>query len=221
MRVNALSTPWGADDVRALGALSASAQPAAYVLPKVEAAEQLRALDGAMRAAGTPLDVRIWGLIETPLGVLSARDIGTGGGGRLDVIVAGTSDLSKDLQLGQSPHRMGLQTSLQLIVLAARAAGVSGSSCTHARNLAPPERRVTGGAPRRAVVDGVFLSVSDAAGFLAECEQGVALGFDGKAVIHPSQVGPANAAFSPSAAGVAHARRVVEAYEVRAPRTMA
>ena len=72
----------------------------------------------------------------------------------------------------------------------------------------------------REVVDGVFLSVSDTAGFLAECEQGVAHGFDGKAVILPSQVGPANAAFSPSAAGVAHARRAVEAYEVRAPRRL-
>jgi len=122
-------------------------------------------------------------MIETAAGVLAAADIG----GEAAALIAGTNDLSADLRLPRGAGRRPLPTALQTIVLAGRAAGIP-------------------------VFDGVFNRLEDAEGFAAEAAEGRSLGFDGKSLIHPSQIEPCNRAFSPSPEEVEQARRLVEAY---------
>jgi len=110
---------------------------------------------------------------------------------RVAALVMGTSDLTKDLRARDTPDRMPLWMSLQLVLLAARAHGL-------------------------ALLDGVFFDLDDMAGFERECRQGRALGFDGKTLIHPKTISAANAVFSPSAAELERARRVIAAHDVAA-----
>ncbi len=183
VRVNGLGSPWHDADLAAV----AAAGPDAVVVPKVGSADEVRALVAAMEAAGAPDRTRLWAMLETPAAVLHAEEIARGSD-RLTCLVIGTNDLHKELRATFAPGRAAIQTSLQLAVLAARAAGV-------------------------AVLDGVFNDVRDADGFLAEAAQGRDLGFDGKTLIHPGQVEACNAVFAPSAAQVAEARAVIEAFE--------
>ena len=108
-------------------------------------------------------------------------------------MIAGTNDLRADLRLPLDATREPISASLQMIVLAARAAGV-------------------------AVFDGVFNSLDDAEGFLREAEDGRRLGFDGKSLIHPNQIAPCHRAFAPSAAEVERAQALVEAFHGGAER---
>ena len=108
-------------------------------------------------------------------------------------LIAGTNDLAADLRLPPSAGRAPLQTALQTIVLAARAAGV-------------------------AVFDGVFNELENAPGLVAEAEEGRRLGFDGKSLIHPSQIEPCRRAFAPTEAEIEHARRLVAAFDGGAER---
>lgn len=123
-------------------------------------------------------------MIETPLGVLAAAD--TASVPEVHGLIAGTNDLKATLGLPAAAGRQGLALALQTIVLAARASG--------------------GWA-----FDGVYNALDDAGGFAAECRDGRAFGFDGKALIHPSQVDPCNAAFGPSEAEVEDARALLAA----------
>ena len=178
VRINGLDTPWGADDLAA-----AAASPAhAVLLPKVEDPRQLDAVEVALSA-----DKGIWCMIETPKGVLRAAEIAAASP-RLECLVAGTSDLTKELRARHAADRAPMLTSLGLILLAGRAAGLT-------------------------VLDGVHLDLQDAAGFEAACRQGLELGFDGKSLIHPSQVEPCNRVFSPTPAEIEDAGRVVAAFE--------
>ena len=122
-------------------------------------------------------------MIETAAGVLAAPEIAPETAG----LIAGTNDLSADLRLPSGAGRQPLQAALQMTVLAARAAGVP-------------------------VFDGVFNDLEDLDGFRAQCSEGRALGFDGKSLIHPSQIEPCNRAFLPSEEEVERARRLVDAY---------
>jgi citrate lyase subunit beta/citryl-CoA lyase len=135
---------------------------------------------------GAPPQLSVWCMIETPLGVLRAAEI-AGAGPRLGALVLGTSDLTKDLNARETRDRLPLMTALGLVLLAGRA-------------------------HRCAVLDGVQLDLADAEGFAMSCRQGRDLGFDGKTLIHPTQIEPANAVFSPSAEEVARARCLVAAY---------
>ncbi len=182
VRVNGLATPWGADDVAAV----ARARPDAIVLPKVESAAQVHAAEAALAGAGAPARLSLWCTIETPRGVLAAAEI-AGASPRVSCLVAGTSDLVKDLGARHTPGRAEVLTSLSLIVLAARAHGL-------------------------AALDGVHLDLADEAGFEASCRQGRDLGFDGKTLIHPRTVAAANRAFAPDAAELEEARRVIAAH---------
>ena len=182
LRVNALDTEWGEDDLRA----AASMPLDAVLLPKVESAERVRETVARLDRAGAPPGLVVWCMIETPRGVLAAAEI-AGASSRVAALVMGTSDLTKDLRARETPDRLPLLTSLQLVLLAARA-----------HNLA--------------ALDGVHLDLADEAGFAAFCAQGRALGFDGKTLIHPKQIAPANAAFAPSMEEIAQARKIIAAH---------
>ncbi|MBM3490594.1 MAG: CoA ester lyase [Alphaproteobacteria bacterium] len=157
----------------------------AVVLPKVEGAAAVADLRQRLATAGAPADLALWAMIETPRGVLKAAEIAESPG--LACLVMGTSDLAKELRARHTADRQPMLTALSLVLLAARA-------------------------NRLAVLDGVFLDLRNDAGFAAACRQGVELGFDGKTLIHPSQIAAANAAFGPSPEAVAEARRIVAAF---------
>jgi citrate lyase subunit beta/citryl-CoA lyase len=181
VRVNALDSPWGEADLASAAGSGANA----VVIPKLASAEALRAWDGALCAAPEPL--RLWAMIETAAGVMNLWDIAGAAGGRLQALVFGANDLSKELGRPLGRSRLGLHPALAWTVAAARAAG-----------LAP--------------IDGVFNDITDAEGFEAECREGREFGFDGKSLIHPSQVEAANRVFSPEAEDLAWARAVVAAF---------
>ncbi|HVW28310.1 MAG TPA: CoA ester lyase [Polyangiaceae bacterium] len=183
VRVNGLDTPWGRDDVAA----AAKAGPDAILLPKVERAEQVKELEALMLQHGAPAKTSIECMMETPLGILNAKEI-AGASRRIACLVLGTSDLTKDLHARHTRERFPMLTSLALCLLAARAYGL-------------------------AVLDGVYLDLNDAEGFKASCTQGLELGFDGKTLIHPSQIEPCNEVFSPSAAEIEQARKIIAAHE--------
>ncbi|MFN3670259.1 MAG: HpcH/HpaI aldolase/citrate lyase family protein [Brevundimonas sp.] len=181
VRINALDTEWGEDDLDAL----AQAGAGLIVAPKVETVETVQAISARARGAA------LWAMIETPRGLIALNDI-AGAGGRLDGLMLGVNDLAKALGTGASPDREPFKPWLAALVVAARAQGL-------------------------VAIDGVFNRIEDADGLAAEAAQGRLYGFDGKSLIHPSQIAAANAAFSPSEAEVAQARAVVEAFA--APQT--
>jgi citrate lyase subunit beta/citryl-CoA lyase len=127
----------------------------------------------------------IWAMVETPTAIFDVRAIAAHP--RVDVLVMGTNDLAKELRAPLIPGRANLTPYLAVAVLAAREAGT-------------------------VILDGVYNDVRDAEGFAAECRQGVEMGFDGKTLVHPSQVDPANEAWSPSPEEIEYARRVIDAY---------
>jgi citrate lyase subunit beta/citryl-CoA lyase len=183
VRVNALATPWGQADLAA----AAGAGADAVLIPKVESADLVRQALAVLDAAGAPADLPLWCMMETPRAMLRAEAIAAAHP-RVGCLVMGTSDLAKDLHAAHTPERLPMITALGLCLLAARACGL-------------------------AILDGVHLDLADAEGFEAACRQGAELGFDGKTLIHPGQIGPANAAFAPDADALARARRIIEAHE--------
>ncbi|MEU8683934.1 CoA ester lyase [Streptomyces sp. NPDC048611] len=183
IRVNGPGTAWHADDLRA----AAEAGPDAVVVPKVDSADTVREVERALEAAGAPDRTAIWAMVETPRAMLDARAVAAASE-RLTVLVMGTNDLAKELHAEHVPGRAPLLTGLSLALLAARESG-------------------------KVILDGVYNDVKNAEGFEAECVQGRQFGFDGKTLIHPSQVEPCNRAFAPSADQVAHARKVIDAFD--------
>lgn len=177
VRVNALDTVWGADDLIALS----EAVPDAVLAPKVGSAEDVR--DYASRL---PTAAPLWAMIETCRGVMHLSEI-TAASARLCALVLGTNDLSKDMHRPLGPDRRALHYAMSAVVTAARACGL-------------------------VAVDGVFNGLDGAEGLAAEAAEGRAFGFDGKSLIHPSQIETTNRAFSPSEAELAWARAVVAAY---------
>jgi len=182
LRVNSLESPWGHADLAEAAILPLDA----VLLPKVENAERVRQAVALLGSLGAPPELALWCMIETPLGVLAAADIAAASP-RLGALVLGTTDLTKDLHAKETPDRRPLLTALSLVLLAGRAHG-------------------------RAVLDGVHLDLEDGEGFASACRQASELGFDGKTLIHPTQIEPANAAFSPTAEEIARARRIIAAY---------
>jgi citrate lyase subunit beta / citryl-CoA lyase len=183
LRVNALGTPWGEEDL----ATAARIPIDGVVLPKVESVEAIREAEAVLVAKGAGDGLAMWCMMETPLGILRAGDIAAASR-RLGGLVMGTSDLSNDLHARHTRERLPLLTSFGLCLLAARAFGL-------------------------AILDGVHLDLADDDGFAQSCRQGRELGFDGKTLIHPKTIAAANAAFSPSADDVAWSRRIIAAHE--------
>jgi citrate lyase beta subunit len=160
--------------------------PDAILLPKIDDAAQVAEAAARLAAAGAPDSCALWAMMETPRGVLRAAEIAAAP--RMACFVLGTNDLAKDLRADHRPDRLPLLAALGLCLLAARAEGL-------------------------ACLDGVYNAFRDAEGLRAECEQGRAMGFDGKTLIHPDQLAIANAVFAPSPAALEQARAFVAAYE--------
>ena len=184
IRVNGIGTEWHEADVAA----AASAGPDAVLVPKVGSAEEVRSLVGSLESAGAPDHTQLWAMVETPAGLLHVEEIAAAHE-RLTVLVMGTNDVVNETYglhvAGRNPLVL---TSLSLCLLAARAAG-------------------------KVIIDGVYNDVKDLEGFEAEARQGREMGFDGKTLIHPSQVEPANVAFAPSADDVEHAQQMIATFE--------
>lgn len=176
VRVNGAATQWGAEDLALVTRLAGRID--AVLLPKVDAPAQV----GAAASTGLP----VWAMVETPAGVLSAREIAAHPA--LQVLVMGTNDLARDLGARHRADRLPLLPALGTCLLAARAEG-------------------------RLILDGVFNALKDEAGLRAEAQQGRDLGFDGKTLIHPAQIGPTNAVFSPSQDEICMAEREIAAFE--------
>ncbi len=167
-------------------AAAGAAGPSAVVIPKVDTVEAVEAVATQLDAAGAPASVRIWPMIETPTAMFNVRAIAAHP--RVAVLVMGTNDLAKELRSPIVPGRHPLVPHLATALLAAREAG-------------------------KVILDGVYNDVKNADGFEAECRQGMEMGFDGKTLIHPSQVEPANAVWAPSADEVDYAERVIAAFD--------
>lgn len=168
-----------------LGAAATSAA-AAVVIPKVDAVGELDEISARLDAAGAPAEMTIWAMIETPTAIMDVRAIAHHP--RVNVLVMGNNDLAKELRTGVVPERSPLLPHLAMALLGAREAG-------------------------KAILDGVYNDVRDADGFRAEAEQGKAMGFDGKTLVHPSQVEPANEVWAPSEDEIDFSRRVIAAFE--------
>ena len=182
MRVNGLDTPWGYRDLVEMATAGADA----ILLPKVDSADMVRRSVAVLEAHGAPEDLAVWCMMETARGVLHAESVADSHP-RVACLVMGTSDLARELNAEHTPLRLPMITSLGLCLLAARAAGL-------------------------AILDGVYLDLQDMEGFEAACVQGRELGFDGKTLIHPRQIEPANRVFAPSEEEVERARRIIEAW---------
>ncbi|RYF52529.1 MAG: CoA ester lyase, partial [Comamonadaceae bacterium] len=183
VRINGLGSKWHHADVAAVARSGADG----VLVPKVQTGDEVRALDSALTVAGAPHDLKLWVMVETPGAFLRAEEIAAASE-RLAVLVIGTNDLINDLHALHRPGRAPIQTALSLAILGARTAGKS-------------------------ILDGVFNAIRDVEGFTDEARQGREMGFDGKTVIHPSQVEIANTVFGPSDEELSHARTVVAAYK--------
>jgi citrate lyase subunit beta/citryl-CoA lyase len=182
IRINPLSSPWGYEDLTS----AAKSRADAVLLPKVESADIVRQAESVLNMAGAPPDMAIWAMMETPIGMLHAEEIAASSP-RLNCLVMGTSDLAKDLRASHTPDRMPMLTSLGLCLLAARAYGL-------------------------AILDGVHLDLRDDEGLAYSCRQGLALGFDGKTLIHPRTLAIANEIFAPSQEEVDWSHKIIEAH---------
>ena len=193
IRVNGIDTPWHADDLAA----AAHVAPDAIVVPKVSSPDTLELIGRRLMDMGTNHKTRVWAMIETPHAIFAilaiaaaARDSET----RLAGFIMGTNDLAKDTRARLVPGRAPMLPWLTMCVAAARVHGID-------------------------ILDGVYNDIGNAHGFVEECKQGVELGFDGKTLIHPTQIEPCNAAFSPSPEEVAWARRMIAAFDLPENRT--
>ena len=188
VRINGLDTEWWLDDLNAV----AKAKPDAVLVPKVSRPGHLE--DVAERLVDISADhkIKVWAMMEMPLAMLNARDIAAAAKDvetRLSAFVMGTNDLAKDTRARITPGRAPMLPWLMGCVAAARAFGID-------------------------ILDGVYNDLGNAEGFAQECAQARDMGFDGKTLIHPNQIGPCNAAFSPSVDDVALARKIIAAFNL-------
>ncbi|HYZ45328.1 MAG TPA: CoA ester lyase [Xanthobacteraceae bacterium] len=188
VRINGLDTQWWLDDLNAVG----KAKPDAVLVPKVSSPNHLE--DVAERLVDISADqkIRVWAMMETPLAMLNARDIAGAASDvetRLAAFVMGTNDLAKETRAKIAPGRAAMLPWLMNCVAAARAFGLD-------------------------ILDGVYNDLGNAEGFARECSEARDMGFDGKTLIHPNQIGPCNAAFTPSAEDVANAKKIIAAFDL-------
>lgn len=184
IRINGLDTEWGMDDLKA----AVAAGPDAILAPKVIDGGDIDHLDDALSRAGAPEDLGLWVMIEMPKAILNIKDIAEAAGRtRLTAFVMGTNDIAKELRAVNDPDRLAFQTFFGLTLAAARAYDI-------------------------VAIDGVYNDISNAEGLENEVRQGRLLGFDGKTLIHPSQISITNEVFAPAEADVAQAHDVIAAF---------
>jgi len=182
IRCNALSTPWGAEDLAA----AAEAGPDAVIVPKVAGPADIAAYDAAL--AGSPEKTRLWAMIETCAAVFALEPIAAMAQvGRLSAFCLGLNDLAKEMGCRQTPDRAPVQAVLTLAVAAGHLHGLT-------------------------VLDSVFNEIDDLAALETACRQGADFGFDGKTIIHPSHIEACNRVFSPDPGEVAWGRAVIAAF---------
>jgi citrate lyase subunit beta/citryl-CoA lyase len=187
IRVNGIDTPWISNDIDA----AVAARPDAILVPKVSTTEQMEMLGQRLLDTHADPRIRFWAMIETPIAVFNIASLAAMAADsetRLTCFVMGTNDLAKETRARLVPGRAPMLPWLSTCVLAA-----------HGHNVD--------------VLDGVYNDLSDADGLARECEQGRDMGFDGKTLIHPSQIETCNRVFSPSEAEVAWARKIIAAFE--------
>lgn len=184
IRVNSIETEWHSDDLRS----AAEAGPSGIVVPKIDSAADVAAVEKVLESVPSASNTSIWAMLETPTAIENAVEIATSSE-RLTVLIMGTNDLAKELRASLVPGRAPLLWGLGRAVNAARFAN-------------------------KAILDGVYNDVRNPQGFAAECAQGAEMGFDGKTIIHPTQVEPSNDAFAPSADELEYSARVIEAFEI-------
>ncbi len=187
IRVNGMHTQWGEADLEA----AAAAAPDGVLLPKVDGPGNVMHAARILRSA--PEKTRLWAMMETPHAMLNAASIASiaaDPASRLEALVLGLNDLAKETRARLAPGRAAFTPWLATCVAAARAHGCD-------------------------VIDGVYNDIKDLEGFRAECLQGLEFGFDGKTLIHPSQIDVCNEAFSPTPAEVAHAQAIIAAFDLQ------
>ncbi|ATE64264.1 HpcH/HpaI aldolase/citrate lyase family protein [Rhizorhabdus dicambivorans] len=183
VRVNGLGTPWGEADLAAIGPAGADA----ILVPKIDDGATLRRYDALLAQA--PAATRLWAMIETARSMFALQDIAAQAEAtRLACFVMGTNDLAKELRASPDVGREGFVGFLSSTVAAARAHGLS-------------------------AIDGVFNDIGDAEGLVRQCAQALALGFDGKTLIHPGQIDICNRAFTPGDDRIEAARAIVAAFD--------
>ena len=186
IRVNGLDTEWGHADVMA----AAQAGADALLFPKISTAAALQACEQALQAVQASTTLKLWVMIETPLALFHLQEIAAcARSTRLACFVLGTNDLAKETRARLIAGRAPMLPWLMQTVAAARIYGLD-------------------------VLDGVYNHLQDEAGFIAECEQGRDMGMDGKTLIHPNQIQPANQIFAPSAEEIRQARKIVAAFDL-------
>ncbi|TIR16513.1 MAG: CoA ester lyase [Mesorhizobium sp.] len=186
VRINALASEWGADDLLAV----AKAEPDGILLPKIGTPRDILEAGDLLDDNFAPDGVKLWAMVETPKALLNIgaiAELGRDPASRLACFVAGTNDLVKATGILATPDRRYLMPWLMQLVLAARAGGLD-------------------------VIDGVANDFHDLDAFARECAEGAAMGFDGKSLIHPAQIELANRAFSPAPEALAEARAIRDAF---------
>jgi citrate lyase subunit beta/citryl-CoA lyase len=188
VRINGLDTAWWLDDLAA----AAKAHPDGILVPKVSKPAHLETVASRLIDIAADHKIHVWAMIETPLAIINAAEIAAMARDaeiRLAGFMMGTNDLAKETRARQVPGRGPMLSWLATAVLAAHAHGID-------------------------ILDGVYNDLGDADGFRRECEQGRDMGFDGKTLVHPSQIAPCNAAFSPSEDEIAQARKIIAVFEL-------
>ncbi len=184
IRVNGMHTAWGREDLAA----AVAAKPSGILVPKINAPGDLDQINAMLDDLGAPPEMELWAMIETPLAILNIREIAAASDDtRLSGFVMGCNDLAKELGASAGLRREAFLTALSMSVLAARAYGL-------------------------VVIDGVYNDISDLDGFEAECLQGLNFGFDGKTLIHPSQIDICNRVYAPADDEIAAAHAVISAF---------
>lgn len=186
IRVNALETPWGAEDLMA----ACDAAPDAILVPKVHRPGDIISAAKVLQAKHANPRTKLWAMMETPMAIVNVAEIaavGTEPQHRLACMVMGTNDLLKESRARAQHNRFAVVPWLAMTIVAARAYGLD-------------------------VLDGVYNDFKDEKGLREECEHGRTLGMDGKTLIHPSQVGPTNEIFSPTSEEVAWSRKIIATF---------
>ena len=186
IRINALDSPWWVEDI----AMSAKAKPDGILVPKISSVEDLATVADRLSDINADMAIRVWAMIETARAVLHAEELAVASKDsemRLAGFVFGPNDIARETRIRMVPDRSTMLPMIINCVLAAHLHGLD-------------------------MLDGPYGDIANAGGFKSECEQARDLGCDGKTLIHPSQIEACNAVFTPPAADVAQAQKILDAF---------